>query len=110
MSWVFLFTAVILNSAGNILIKASAQPDVQGISMYLSVPFISGAMLFGLNLVAYAKAQTTIPLTVAYCVLVGSSVIVVSLYGFIILKEVINFSKIGGMLLMLLGIYFVVRT
>ena len=109
MSWFFLFIAVVLNSAGNILIKESAQTEAQGIVLYLSIPFVSGAFLFGMNLLAYTKAQTTIPLTVAYCIMVGASMLIISIYGYFVLKETINYIKISGMILILIGIYFVVR-
>ena len=110
MSWLFLFIAVLLNSGGNILIKASAQSNASGLAMYLSLPFLVGCILFGMNLLAYAKAQTTIPLTIAYCVLVGLSVLIISVYGSVVLKESLNFMKIIGMVTVLTGIYLLVKS
>lgn len=107
MSWLFLALATAFNSAGNVLIKMSAQ-EGGGLSPYLTPTFIIGAGLFGLNLIAYTKAQTTIPLSVAYSLLMGGTMVAVTLFGVYYFQEAMTGVKLAGLAFVFLGVVLLV--
>ena len=106
ISWFFLIVATLFNSIGNILIKVSSQSSNGTLlSPYLKLSFIIGVLFFGLNLLAYTKAQTQIPLSTAYSVLMGGTMIVISITGVLLFNEQITLVKFVGMVAILFGVY-----
>jgi len=109
MNIVYLAIAFTLNSVANILLKLSARGgEGEGIVSLARNPFfISGAALFALNIVFYYLALRTLPLSVAYPVMVAMSFIIVNGYALFGFGERITALQLAGYALVIIGIIMV---
>lgn len=57
----------------------------------------------------WMAAMTKFDLSVAYPMILGSLVLLTSIFSIVILNESFSFNKIVGMLLIILGVYFVTK-
>lgn len=109
MGWVYLSVAIFLNSLGNILIKENAKKNHVGFDEFFNFLFLCAVVFFGLNLIAYSKAQATLPLSVAYTVLIGGSFAIILIYDHLFFNEVFSLLNCLGMLCVIIGIILLVR-
>ncbi|MGB3974985.1 MAG: SMR family transporter [bacterium] len=72
--------------------------------VYLSWPFISGIVLFGLNLLCYTFALSKMQLSVAYPIMVGSGFAIIGVSSYYFFGERLTPVQIFGTLLILLGV------
>jgi len=108
ISWAWLFGAILFNVAGNLLMKKFAlTKQIVGPLSYVDPFFVVGGVLFGLNLLLYAKAIHQIPLIAAYPVLVGSSVVFVTLGSMLWFSERVSSEAVMGMALIAGGIVLI---
>jgi len=104
-----LCLAILANAAANILMKkASGVASANTVALYFNRFFISGLMLFGLNLLCYTRALKSFPLAVAYSILVGGSLAVVALVAHFGFHETITLKQLIGMVLIMVGIWCVI--
>ncbi|MBB4200765.1 hypothetical protein CCR94_17515 [Rhodoblastus sphagnicola] len=108
VSLMALVFAILANSGANILIKKAGTVE-SGLASYISVWFIAGLVLFGLNLVAYTFAVRSIALSVAYPILVGGSLVLIAAYTSFGLQESFGVSKLAGYAFVIAGAYLIVR-
>ncbi len=101
MSYLFLAIAFTLNATANILLKMGA---LKGIFNALS---ITGLFLFALNAVFYFMALRTVPVSVAYPVMVVASLLIINLYAIFGLKEQVTVPQLVGYALIIAGIVLV---
>ena len=105
IGWLALVCAILLNTTGNVFIKHfSVTTEVQGPLSYLNRWFIFGIAFFGANVFFYSRALKDIPLVIAYPVLIGISVCLVSLFAAYFLKERVSAAHVGGIALVILGV------
>ncbi len=110
MSYVFLVLALILNAVANISIKKAALSLDTGISGVLSNPFVYlGVVMFALNLLLYYLALRTLPISVAYPIMVGAGFLLISVYASMFLHESISSFHIIGYVLIVIGLVCVTR-
>jgi len=103
-----LALSILGNTAGNFLIK-KAGINGDGLALFINPYFIAGTVLFAMNLIAYTLAIKTVPLTIAYPLVIGGSLILISLTASLGFGEVLSWPRITGMALILLGASLVVR-
>lgn len=113
MSYIFLITAIILNSAANFLLKLGSQDGF----LYKDVGFIEffqknahllfGLVLFALNVIFYFVALKKLPLSVAYPVMVGGTFLIVNLAAVFGLGEYLSWQHLLGYALILAGVTLV---
>lgn len=106
--WLFLLVAALLNACANLLLKRSSI-GTEGLGQYLSVFFLVGIALFGLNVVIYAKALQGIPVAFAYPVLVGLGFILVVFGAHFWFQEQITLQKLVGVSVILAGVVLVAK-
>lgn len=108
---VFLSLAIMFNVAANYLLKAKADKidTTSIISQLLSVPFITVIVLFGMNLLLYSRAVKSMELSVAYPILVGSSVVAIHLLSLYVLGEKESWVRAVGAGLIVVGVLIVSR-
>lgn len=88
MAWIFLLIAIAFNSAGSLLLKQANQLTREGmLSIYFTWPFLFGMAAYGFNMLFYAKALGGLPLSVAYQVLVGVSILSVTVGAYLFFGE-----------------------
>ena len=88
MGWLALAAAVVFNTLGNFCVKRfSTSTEINHITDYLAPSFVLGICCFGLNLLLYAKALKTIPLTIAYPIMIGVTMSGLTLFGIFAFAE-----------------------
>ena len=107
-SWLFLAFAIVFNTMANILIKKSTFQE-EGIDTFLTLNFLLGVFLFGLNLVFYTIALKTLHVSIGYPVLVGVSIAGVTAISIVSLGEKITVPHSIGLLLIVLGVFILFR-
>ena len=119
-SWGLLFTALAMNSLANVLIKmganASGATDLNGnflqkLFTFLNLSTILAMVFFACNIFVYRKALEGIPLSVAYPIMAGGGLFVVTLISFVhpLLREKVSLIHIIGLAFILFGIILVTR-
>jgi multidrug transporter EmrE-like cation transporter len=77
------------------------------IDAVLSVWFVVSLSMYGVAFILYSRSLSRIPLSIAYPIFVGLSLIVVTFASFIWLDYELSVSQIGGMALIFCGIILV---
>lgn len=119
-SWVLLFMALSMNSLANILIKIGAKSprttDIDGnfiekLFTFLNLSTILAMVFFACNIFVYRKALEDIQLSVAYPIMAGGGLFIVTLISFVhpLLREKVSLIHIIGLVFILLGIILVTR-
>lgn len=105
IGWLALTCAILFNTAGNFFIKHfSLTAEVQGPLSYLNPWFVLGIAFFGVNVFFYGRALKDIPLVIAYPILIGISVSLVSIFAVFLLKERFGMAHAAGLALVILGV------
>jgi multidrug transporter EmrE-like cation transporter len=113
MAYLYLLLAFSINALASILLKLDAAgPSLsleRGIGAALSEHrmLIAGLAAFGANVILYWLALKSLPLSVAYPVMVGGSFIIVLGYAALALREGVSFAQILGYALIFAGILLV---
>ncbi|MDI6787837.1 MAG: SMR family transporter [Planctomycetota bacterium] len=111
--YIFMLLTIILNSVANILIKVSSTridkaQGILGINM-LNLYFIGGVFSFALALFAYSQVLSKMKLGIAYPVITSACFIIVLFTSWLYLKESISLVQLVGILLILGGIWLVLK-
>ena len=113
MQYVFLCIAFILNATANILLKTGALKGLtyQGLSfsqiLSQNAIAIIGLFFFALNAVFYFMALRSVPISVAYPVMVVMSLLLINGYAIFALKEQVTTVQLIGYALIIAGIVLV---
>ena len=115
---VLLVAALVLNATANILVKYSAtrivpappgSPPAARLLAVLHPAFVAGLILFGLNVFAYQGALRTLKLSVAYPIMVSGGYLLILLASVFLFQERLAAPQYAGIILILAGIWLVVR-
>ncbi len=112
MATIYLIAAFLLNGTANILLKIGSKKGIvfDGVSLQTITAnylFILGLICFALNALFYFLALKALPLTVAYPVMIGMSLIIINAFALIYLNESINFMQMIGYGLLVIGVGFI---
>ena len=105
----FLVTALLLNAAANILMKAGAMDLSRGtpgplwLRLATNGPLIAGVAGFGFALFFYSLALQRLDLSVCYPVMTGGGLLVVTVASALRYRETLGADKIVGIVLILIG-------
>lgn len=113
MAYLFLSLAFTLNAVANVLLKIGA---TRGLSLSGSLvsliannwQLIVGLTLFALNAIFYILALRTVPISVAYPVMVLMGFILINGYALTMLHESLGPLQVFGYALMIVGLLLVV--
>ena len=119
-SWVLLFAALAMNSLANVLIKMGANSSgatdlngnfLQKLFTFLNLSTILAMVFFACNIFVYRKALEGMQLSVAYPIMAGGGLFIVTLISFVhpLLREKVSFIHIIGLVFILFGIVLVTR-
>ncbi len=119
-AYLFLFVALVLNAAANLLLKyATLQRTDQLttttggltgiIQTYLSIPFVAGLVCFALNVLIYTQALKKLPLSLAYPLMVSLGYLIIVVVSAFWFGERLSVTRYLGIGLMLAGLWFAVR-
>jgi drug/metabolite transporter (DMT)-like permease len=99
----------ILGATGQIMLKiASKKFTFEPLKWVTNMPLLIGILLYGLTSILFVWSLKFGEVSIIYPIF-ATSYIWVSLFAYIYLGEVFNFSKLGGVFLIVLGIFFLTR-
>lgn len=113
MAYLYLALAFTLNSVANILLKLGALRGLSFSGGPLAIieanwQFLLGLSIFALNVIFYFLALRTLPLSVAYPVMVVMGFLIVNSYALLTLHEPIMTGQFIGYVLIVIGLTLVV--
>jgi multidrug transporter EmrE-like cation transporter len=113
MAYFYLILAFSLNAAGNVLIKLGS---VEGLDLSSKMPIaiiinnwqlVAGCFVFAGNIFFYFLALRTLPLAVAYPVMVGMTFLIVTVASLMLFREHITALQYFGFAAIVLGLVLV---
>jgi len=116
MTCVIFCVSIILNALANILMKVGAlnPKQMHGIwdifrNMLLNPIIVAGIVCFALGLAAYNYVLIKINLSIAYPINTSLGYILVVLASWLFLKESLSAVQLGGISLIIVGVWMVAR-
>ena len=106
VAWGLLIIASFNSCLGNILLKKSRleAPDPGLMSLLFSPWFMAAVMVYGINLIVFAKALDQLPVSVAYPIFAAIGFSLVAVGGSFLLGERLSLNQIVGMGVIVTGI------
>jgi len=101
-----LGAAILFNSLANFLMKKAS--GGHSVDALLQPFFMAAVLCFGMNLIFYSRSLKGLPLSLAYPVLVGGSLLLVTLVSWYFGEEVVDARRIAGIGLLILGLLLLV--
>ena len=108
LPWILIILAAINAAVGNLLISKSQKNTNLAINLF-SLEFVLGCFLFALNLALFAYALKFIEVSKAYPVLSGISFITLAIFSTLFLKDQISLVNFTGLVIIILGIYLILK-
>jgi len=113
--YVAIVFALVANAVANILLKEgmkskslnASQPFETLAQIALNPVVITGVIFFGLNLLAYSFALSKVKLSIAYPLMTSIGFLIVLSYSFLKLNESISVVHLGGVVLILAGVWMI---
>lgn len=111
-----LALAILFNALANIVVKWAMQGETQifahGVvaalrSLAANYGVWAGVALFALAFVLYSMVLTRVNLSVAYPVMTSLGLVIISLVSVFVFREVLTFVQIGGIVLIIAGVWLV---
>ncbi len=110
--YIVLSLAILFNSLANVALKfptkTGALEPATTFKMiriiFLNKFFFLGIFLFGLNFLAYTLSLRSLRLSTAYPILIGGSVVLITILSIVWLKESFSFLQVAGIIFILAGI------
>jgi multidrug transporter EmrE-like cation transporter len=111
ISWSLVLIAAINSGIGNLLLKKSRleAPDPSLLTLLLSPWFMAAIIVYGINLIVFAKALDSLPVSTAYPVFAAIGFSLVALTGSLLLGERFGLNQIIGLGLIVSGIIVMSR-
>lgn len=114
LGWTLVLVAAVLNGGGSLLLKQSrlraAELADQSIAGLLFSPwFIGGLACYGINVILFAKALENLPVSVAYPVLAGASLALISFVAAMLFHEKMAAVHWAGAVFIVIGIVLITR-
>jgi len=97
MPYVFLFLAIISEVIGTTALNASHQ-------FTRLVPSLITVVGYGLGFYFFSFALKSIPVGVAYAIWGGVGIVLVTIIGFVFLKQRLDFPALAGIALIVIGV------
>ena len=116
--YLVLGIAITFNSLANILIKIGMNKvggikitNIQSIveKFFLNWVVLLGVFFFGLTLIAYSYVLSKLNLSIAYPIMTSLGFVLVILVSIIYLGEKITLLQLGGIVLIILGVWIVAK-
>jgi multidrug transporter EmrE-like cation transporter len=106
-AWLWLLVAIALNNVGNFLLRAVSEAAGISPALFLSGRFALAVVSFGLGFFFYVKVLSRLSLSVAYPVMVGTTMIVVAVASYWQIDTPLTVGQIAGTVLVLIGVTLV---
>lgn len=101
--------AVLCNAAAQLLIKRAAPAALLPVAQWLDPRLLTAVLLYGLSFIVTALVYARLPLSLASPLMAGAVFLLISLAAVVLLGETLSPQRVGGILLVLLGIALLAR-
>ncbi|WP_309235867.1 MULTISPECIES: DMT family transporter [Planktothrix] len=111
ISWSLVLIAAMNTGIGNLLLKKSRleAPDPSILTLLLSPWFMAAILVYGINLIVFAKALDRLPVSIAYPVFAAIGFSLVALMGSLFLGERVGLNQMIGLSFIVAGIVIMSR-
>lgn len=114
MGYIFLFIALILNTAANTMMKSGASNlayfkeygPINGLLKNYII--LIGILFFAVNVIFYILALSKINLSVAYPIMTIGGLLLITIFSYIFFKETLTPGQIVGVLFLAAGVVLTV--
>jgi multidrug transporter EmrE-like cation transporter len=108
-AWTLVLAAGVNSTLGNLLLKKSSTTYLeQGLwANIFNAWFIGGMAFYGINVLIFARALASLPVSAAYPVLAGSSFLLLILTNAWLFSERLSAWQYGGIATVLVGILLI---
>jgi multidrug transporter EmrE-like cation transporter len=109
---VLVLLAGVNSCIGNLALKHSrtlAAADAGFVARMLNPYFVAGLVFYGINVLLFAKALDTAPVSIAYPILASTGFALLTLTSAVFLNEAIGWQQLVGLCLLIGGIALLVR-
>jgi small multidrug resistance pump len=113
MKWLILALAIAANASASALVKMAMTPPrrfpslADPMAALANWPLWLGLACYGTGFLLYAAALVSLPLNVAYPVLVSGSVVAVALLAAVLFREPFYWTTIIGIVLVMTGVVLI---
>jgi small multidrug resistance pump len=113
MKWLLLALAITANASASALVKMAMTPPrrfpslSEPMAALANWPLWLGLGLYGTGFLLFAAALVSLPLNVAYPVLVSGSVVAVALFALVFFREPFSWTIVLGMAMVMAGVFLV---
>lgn len=108
-AWWLLAIAIALLNAGNLLLEAIYSGRDLSLEMFFEPGLFAALALLGISFGFYSRALAVLPLAVAYPVMVGITLLVVGVSGFLWLNANLDSVQVTGMVVVFAGVTLISR-
>lgn len=117
-AYVFVFSSILLGAVGQVLMKlgatklntaASASLMAKLLTMFTQPFIIEGLICYGLSAVCWIFGLTRLPLSSAYP-MVAIGYVIVFILAVLLFKETVSLVKIGGLLMIVMGVIVLAKS
>ena len=111
MIWLLAIAAVFCNVAAQVSIKLANQStpsEDSWVAPWLTPWIVSALTLYGISFVLTVRIFATLPLSIAAPSMAGATFFLVAVSSYLLLGEYLSYEQVLGMILIVLGIYFLI--
>ncbi len=109
-AWLLMAVAIVLLNAGNLILDVTFKNRPVSPEMFFDLGFIAAVACLGASFFVYVKALASLPLAVAYPVMVGISLIIVAVVGWIWLEVALDARHVAGIVAVFVGVTLISRS
>jgi multidrug transporter EmrE-like cation transporter len=108
-AWIMLTIAIILLNGGNLILESVYNGRALSLEMFFQ-PGLFGALAFlGISFAFYSRALAVLPLAVAYPIMVGVTLLIVGVAGYLWLDVDLDALQVIGMAVVFAGVTLISR-
>ncbi len=107
--WVFLAIAIVLLNVGNLILDVTFKQQAVSFEMFFAPGLIVAIPCLGASFFSYVKALASLPLAVAYPVMVGVSLLIVAVVGWLWLGIDLEARHVIGIVSVFAGVTLISR-
>lgn len=109
-AWLLLAIAIVLLNAANLILETNYRGRHLSLEMFFEPGLFVTLTLLGVSFGFYSRALAVLPLAVAYPVMVGVTLLIVGVAGFLWLDVDLEAVQVVGMAVVFVGVTLISRT
>ena len=109
-TWVLVGAAVLCNALAQLLMKKAGIQDWADWRQWVSIPLLAALGFYGVSFGLTALVFARLPLSLSSPLMAGAIFVLITLFSVLFLAEPLGAAKLGGMALILAGIFLLSRS